>query len=188
MTQYYGCFDVIWEHLKKQLNKNNERLKKIRTSCAIPAHNHVKRKTIIAAICVLTLIALIASIEDFGSIKSVVKADSVIGIGVGIYWDKDCTNATSSLSWGSIDPNSNNNLTIYIRNEGNSAVTLRLSASNWSPSNASSYMSLSWNYTGQVLKTNEVLPIKLTLTISPTIYDIIDFSLQTTITSVSELS
>lgn len=160
----------------------------LKTSCAIPAHNHVKRKIIIAVICVLTLIALIVSIKDFGSINSVVKADSVIGIGVGIYWDKDCTNATSSLSWGSIDPNSNNNLTIFIRNEGNSAITLRLSTSNWTPSNASSYISLSWNYTGQVLNTKEVIPIKLTLTVSSTIYDIIDFSLQTTITSVSDQS
>ncbi len=179
---------MIWKHLKKQLNKNNERLKKLKTSCFIPAHNHVKRKTILAAICILTLIALIASIADFGSIKSVVKADSVIGIGVGVYWDKDCSNATNSLSWGSIDPNSNNNLTVYMRNEGNSAVTLKLSASNWIPSNTSSYISLNWNYTGQVLKTNEVVPIKLTLTVSPAIYDIIDFSLQTTITSVSEQS
>jgi hypothetical protein len=188
VTQYSRGFKMRWEQLKKQLSNNNKRLKKLKTTFATPAHNHAKRKTIIAAVCILTLIALITAIEDFGSIKSVVKADSVIGIGVGIYWDKDCTNTTSALNWGFIDPNSTNNLTIYIRNEGNSAVSLRLNSSNWTPSNASNYMSLSWNYSGQVLKTNEVIPIKLTLTVSPTICDIQDFSLQTIITSVDEPS
>ena len=130
--------------------------------------------------------ALITIIPNFSPAKSIVKADSVIGIGVGIYWDKDCTNTTRSLNFRIIDANSNNDLTMYVRNEGNSAVSLMLGASNWTPPNASSYMSLSWNYSGQILKTNEVIPIKITLTVSSTICDITDFSLQTIITTVGE--
>ncbi len=82
-----------------------------------------------------------------------------------------------------MDPNSRNNLTIFIRNEGNSAASLRLTTSNWNPINASSYMPLSWNYSGQIIKPNEVIPIKLTLTVSPTIIDITNFSFETIITT-----
>jgi hypothetical protein len=115
-----------------------------------------------------------------------VKADSMIGIGVGIYWDNTCTNITDSLNWGFIDPNSNNNLTIYVRNEANSIVSLGLTTTNWIPSTAPNYISLIWNYSGQNLKANEVIPIKLTLIVSPTIIDVTDFSLKTIITTVDE--
>ena len=117
---------MFWEHLKKTLSKNNKRLINLKASIAIPAHNLIKRKTIFAAICILILITLITVIEDFSPAKSVVKADSVIGIGVGIYWNNACTNITRSLNWGFIDPNSSNNLTIYVRNEDNLVVSLWL--------------------------------------------------------------
>ncbi len=176
---------MFWEHLKKTPNNINKRLINLKATIAT-SHTQVKRKTIFAAICVLFLITLITVIEDFGPAKSIVKADSMIGIGVGVYWDKDCRNTTNSLSWGLINPDSNNNLTIYVRNEYNSAVSLVLHTSNWTPYNSSSYMSLSWNYSEQILKTNEVIPIKLTLTISPTIIDITDFSFETIITTVAK--
>jgi hypothetical protein len=47
-------------------------------------------------------------------------------------------------------------------------------------------MSLSWNYSGQILKPNEVIPVKIALTVSPTVCDIEDFSFQATITTVGE--
>jgi hypothetical protein len=177
---------MLWKHPKKPHRNTNKRLISLKAHFATPARNHVKRKILFATICILTLMALITVIEDLGPVKSIVKADSIIGIGVGIYWDKDCTNTTRCLNWGLIEPNSNKNLTLYLRNEGNSDVSLRLGASNWTPSNASSYMSLSWNYSGQILKTNELIPIKLTLRVSPTIADITDFSLETIITTVGQ--
>lgn len=177
---------MFWKHVNKQLINIKKRLRNLKAPFVAPTHNHLKRKTIFAAICILTLITLIIVIDDFSPIKSIVKADSVIGIGVGIYWNNACTNITNSLNWGFIDPNSNNNLTIYVRNEVNSAVSLRLNATNWIPSNASNYLSLNWNYSGQILKPNEAIPIKLTLTVSPTISDITDFSLETVITTIGE--
>lgn len=106
------------------------------------------------------------------------------GIGAGIYWDEACTNRTISLNWGVIEVGSSSNLTVYVRNEYSSAVSLRVEASNWTPSAASNYMSLNWNYTGQVLSTNEVIAVELTLTVHPTIIDITDFSFETIITTV----
>ena len=177
---------IFREYVKKPAVAMNTRLANLKATFRTPSHNHFRRKAIFASICILTLIGLAIVIEDFGSLQSFVRADSVIGIGVGIYWDRDCTNTTRSLSWGVINPNSNNNLTIFIRNERSSPLSLWLRTSNWTPSNASSYMTLSWNYSGQILKTNEAIPIKLSLTVNPTIIGISDFNFETTITSVLE--
>jgi hypothetical protein len=174
------------EYIKKPAFATNEGLANLKTTFRMPSLSHVRRKTILASICVLTLICLAIVIEDFGSLRGFVKADSVIGIGVGIYWDRDCTNSTRSLDWGFINPNSNNSLTIFIRNELSSPLSLWLRTSSWTPSNASSYMTLSWNCSGQILKTNEAIPIQLTLTVSPSVIGISDFNFETTITSVLE--
>jgi hypothetical protein len=175
---------MFWEDLKKQLRIIDKQSANLKAPLANPISNHIKRKAIFAAICILTVIVLSTLTNNIGSINNTVKADSVKGIGAGIYWDETCTNKTLSLNWGSIAPGSSNNLTVYVRNEYNSAVSLRLSTSNWTPSAASSYMSLNWNYTGQVLKTDEIIPIEITLTAYPTIYDIIDFSFETVITTI----
>jgi hypothetical protein len=148
--------------------------------------NHATKKTILAAICILTIIVLTATIEDFGSNKNIVYANSMNGIGTGIYWDQACTNRTLSLNWGTIAAGSSNNLTVYVKNEGNSQVSLLLSTSDWTPSSASSYMYLNWNYTNQVLKTDEVIPIELTLTVSTAIDGITDFSIETIIATIEE--
>jgi hypothetical protein len=77
-------------------------------------------------------------------------------------------------------------LTVYVRNECNSAVSLGLGTSNWAPSSSASYLSLSWNYTGQVLKTAEVIPLELKLTVSPTIVDVSEFSFITLMSAIGQ--
>jgi hypothetical protein len=72
---------------------------------------------------------------------------------------------------------------VYIKNEGNSAVSLWLGTSNWTPSIALDYMSLSWNYSGQGLGEGQVIPLELTLTVYSTISGITDFSFNTAITA-----
>ncbi len=123
------------------------------------------------------------TLEDFVSNRSIVHAESVKGIGVGIYWDQTCLNKTQSLNWGTIAAGSFNNLTVYVRNEGNSEVILSLGTSDWTPSSASSDIYINWNYTDNVLGTYEVTPVKLTLTVSPTIDGTTDFNFITSITA-----
>lgn len=177
---------MIWKDLNKTLKINCKQVINQKVTFTKPTGNHFNRKTSFAAICILTIIVLSSVIQDFASNKSVVQADSVKGIGVGIYWDQACTNRTLSLNWGSIEASSRNNLTVYVRNEGNSAVSLGLNTSNWTPPATSSYISLNWNYTDQVLSKNEVIPIQITLTVYPTIIDINNFSFQTIITTTGQ--
>jgi len=65
---------------------------------------------------------------------------------------------------------------IYVRNEAESAVSLWLATSNWTPLAALSYMTLIWTYSGRILNADEVIPMKLILDVSPTISGITDFS------------
>jgi hypothetical protein len=145
---------------------------------------HYFKKIAFVGIIVLSVIVLSTVTVDFSLNKSVVQANTMQGIGVGIYWNQECTNRTLSLNWGSTVAGSGSNLTIYVRNEGNSVVSLRLSASEWIPSTAQSCMSLNWNYTNQVLSAGGVIPIELTLSVSPTICDINNFSFDVTVTTI----
>src|SRR3990172_9431211 len=122
------------EKLRKALDKSNEGKVNLRILFSTPNGNNFHRRAILTAIFLLTIIILGAIIADFGSIISVVHAGSVEGLGTGIYWDQACTNRTLSLDWGLIEAGSNNALTVYVRNECNSAVSLWLSTSNWTPS------------------------------------------------------
>ncbi len=115
--------------------------------------------------------------------RTLSNVGSIKAIGVGVYWDQACVSPVSSINWGVIEPGSNVDKTIYIRNEGNAAASLSVATSNWSPSSASSYLTLSWDYGGQSLGTGEVVQVKFTLSASPDTAGITSFSFDITITA-----
>jgi hypothetical protein len=152
------------------------------------SHLREKGKIVLWVSLVFLLGALAVSM--FGNTLSLVQTNRTIsnsgvvkGIGVGVYWDSACTNPTSSIAWGVLDPGSDKTVSVYVKNQGNSATTLSKTTQNWNPSTASSSMTLDWNYAGQTLSMNQVLQIKLTLTISPTVSGITNFSFDILITA-----
>ena len=171
------------ESLRKVPDGIKRGIANLRAPLTIPNGNHVRRKVILAAVSISTIVFLGVIIGALGSSKIIVYASSVEGFGTGIYWDQACTNRTLSLDWGLVGEGPNNTLTIYVKNEGNSAVWLWLGTSNWTPSASLGYMSLNWNYSGQVLSVDQVIPLELTLTVSPTISGITRFSFDTIITA-----
>ncbi len=117
--------------------------------------------------------------------RTVSNAGSVTTIGVGVYWDSGCIDRVSSIDWGTLEPGSTKNVACYIRNEGNSVSTLSMATSNWSPSNASSYMGLTWDYGGEALNVDEVIQVTFTLSVDAGIEGITDFSFDITIVGSS---
>ena len=101
---------------------------------------------------------------------------------MGVYWDAGCTSVVSSVDWGLLEPGSTKNVTVFVRNEGKSVVTLSLNATDWNPSSAADYMTLSWDYVGQQLGPGEVIQVMLTLSISSSIKGITNFSFDIVIT------
>lgn len=140
-----------------------------------------KERIIVEVSLALLFTALVTGI--LGTVSSLMQTNSTIsntgsvkGVGVGIYWNSACTNQTSKIDWGLIDPGSAKTFIVYVRNEGNTATTLSKFAENWNPSTAANYLSLNWNYAQQTLSVNQVLQIKLTLAVSSSISGITNFS------------
>lgn len=115
---------------------------------------------------VTSVITASRTIPNVGSLKTV---------GVGVYWDAALTNSVASIDWGTLDPGATKDVTFYIRNEGNSAATLTMNAVNWSPSTASNYMTLTWNYGGQSINVGASVQVKLTLSVSASATGITNF-------------
>ena len=108
--------------------------------------------------------------------KTVSNVGSVKAIGVGVYSDENCTSEVSFIDWGMLEPGSSENVTVYIRNEGNSVASLSMDTSNWIPSNASDYITLSWDYGGVSITPGEVVQVTFSLSVSASIEGITSFS------------
>jgi hypothetical protein len=102
---------------------------------------------------------------------------------IGIYSDQGCTVALSSINWGKLTPGATSTLTLYVLNQGNSAVTLSKAMSNFSPSTLSSYLTLNWDYSGQALNSGATLKITLALTVSTSTPTMASFSFSNSITA-----
>lgn len=145
--------------------------------------NHVHKRAIFAIMCIVMVVILCTITGLFNASKTVHA--NVVGFGAEIYWDQDCTNRTLSFDWGSIEPGSNKTFAVYIGNEDDSAACLSMATSNWAPSTALSYMTLHWNYSGQILSVGQVIPLELIPTVSPSVTGITHFSFDITIATTN---
>jgi len=107
------------------------------------------------------------SLQSYGSIRTV---------GVGIYTNSYCVSTVSTVDWGQITPGQAISRTYYLRNEGNSDVTLSIFTTNWTPATAENYLSLDWDYADQILGPNQVIAVTLTLSVQSTISGIETFN------------
>jgi hypothetical protein len=171
------------QDFRKIQYKINERKVTSKGSFATRIINRCTWRAVFATMCLILLLILGIIVGNPGWSMPVAHADYVRGIGVGIYWDQSCTNRTRSLTWGVIEPGSSSTVNVYVRNEGDSAFSLWMATSNWTPSVALGYMTLTWTYSGRILSTDEVIPIELNLNVSPAISGITDFSFDIVITA-----
>ena len=174
---------MLWKNLREVSNKINERIVNAKGPFAIKISNRVYRRAYLVTLCIILVVNLGSLIRNSGPSGTVANANSMRGVGVGIYWDQGCTNRTLSVNWGLIEPGLNSTVMVYVRNEGDSAVSLVMATSNWTPSAASGYMTLIWSYPGRILSADEAIPMELILNVSPTISGIADFSFDIIITA-----
>jgi len=153
-------------------------------------------KKLILALRMLGLIVafgLILANSDyiFGLLSTVLPINTsgvITSADLDAYWDSACTDAVSSINWGTIRPGESKNVTIYLKNTGNVPLTLSLATDNWNPSNAGTYLSLTWDYSGGQLQANGVLQVTLTLTASSNTQGITSFSFDVIITGTEAQS
>jgi hypothetical protein len=111
----------------------------------------------------------------------------VTAVNVDIYTDSGCTQSLTSIGWGNVAPGSNNTQTIYIKNSGTVPELLSISTSAWSPANASSLLTLTWNLgTSKVLAASASTPAILALAVSSSPGSVTTFSFNITITGTQQ--
>lgn len=137
------------------------------------------KKTILLIIIVAAATLIVSGtisiiLDDHNSI-SLPSVAYIHTLGVKAYWDPDLQNLSTEINWGILYPGSSNSVTLYLQSISNVPTRLRLTTANWTyidndnvvvagPSNSTSYMSLTWDYQGQVLNPNQTLQATLTLT------------------------
>lgn len=137
---------------------------------------------LVASLFIFTSVCVVFASISLRSSVTIGSRGSVKALYFGVYWDSECNNPVFNIDWGIIEPGSSVNVTVYVRNEGNVPMRIALNVTNWNPSNASDYMRLEWDYSGQVLQPNENIRTVLFLVISPDAIKVTDFSFDILIT------
>ncbi|MDH7606668.1 MAG: hypothetical protein QHH12_02715 [Candidatus Bathyarchaeota archaeon] len=116
------------------------------------------------ALTAMVVTALAASLlMDY---RRVPNYGSVKAVRIGVYSNSACTNNLTSINWGLLEAGAEASREIWIKNIGNTKITLNMTTENWDPNSASDYMELSWNMEGQVLDVNQSIKAVLTLFVS----------------------
>jgi len=104
---------------------------------------------------------------------------------LSVYSNSDCTSTLTSIPWGSMTAGDTITNTIYIKNTGTGTLILGLTASNWTPTEASTYITYSWDKQGTQLSAGQSTQAIITATVSPSITGITDFSSTISITGTN---
>jgi hypothetical protein len=132
--------------------------------------------TVIAVVIVIVLLASGTILGQFSSFRLIGSRGKVTVIGVGVYWNADCSSPVYSLDWGNIEPGSIKNQTVFIRNEGSFPSTLFLNTTNWAPPNASDFITLKWDYNEYIVYPQEITEVTLTLVVASFTEGVKDFN------------
>jgi len=134
-----------------------------------------------AVVAVAAMLMMTSALALLQSSRTFTSTGVITSVNVGVYQDVGCTQVLSSIDWGTLDPGATSNKTIYVKNSGNTQVSLNMTVSAWSPSNASNYITVTWNREGTVLNAGSSVTTLLTLSVSSSITGITNFSFNVTI-------
>jgi uncharacterized repeat protein (TIGR01451 family) len=137
------------------------------------------------AILAIVVVGLILTVTTAGLLsvsQSVSSTGTVTAINVGVYSDVYCTQNLTSIDWGTMAPGDTVTRTIYVKNTGNSQITLSMTKTNWNPAGANGPITVSWNKESTTLNPGVSTAATLTLSVSSGISGITTFSVNIVIT------
>ena len=142
----------------------------------------MQRATIGTVVVIAVMGLMVSALGALVATRTISNSGSVTAVGVGVYSDSGCTTALTAISWGTVNPGDVKTYTAYVKNTGNVPVKLNMTVSNWNPSSASSYITLTWNQEKSTLTAGQVVPAVLTLSVSSSVSGVTSFSFDITIT------
>jgi hypothetical protein len=109
----------------------------------------------------------------------------LVGVGksIDVFWDSACMNPVNSIDWGTLSPGDIENVTVYVRNEGEAGTVLALNVSDWNPVPAADYLSIGWDYSGTAVPPGRVVPLTLSMVVNSSITGITSFGVNVTVNS-----
>jgi uncharacterized repeat protein (TIGR01451 family) len=142
----------------------------------------MRNATIGAVVAVAVMGLMVSTLGALVTTRTISNSGNINAVGVGVYADSNCTTVLSTINWGNLNPGDVKNYTMYVENTGNVPVTLNMTVGSWSPTSASSYITLTWNQEQYVLPAGQVVTAVLTLSVSSIISGVTSFSFTITIT------
>jgi len=144
--------------------------------------NQKYTKLTVAAIAIAGILITITAVAALSASRTLPLNGTITTVNVEAYTDSACTTPCTALNVGTVSPGSTVTQTIYIKNTGNVQVTLTMATSNWNPTTASSYLTLSWNRQNTNLNAGASVSATLTLTVASNTGSLTTFSCSVTIT------
>jgi len=145
--------------------------------------NMAMQKTTIATVVAIAFAGLMVSaLGTLVATQTISSSGTITAIGVSIYTDSTCTTKLSIINWGTLNPGGTTTYTMYVKNTGNTPVTLNMTKNSWSPTSVSSYITLSWNEEQSQLAAGAGVTATLTLSVSSSISNVTNFSFNIVIT------
>jgi len=84
---------------------------------------------------------------------------------VAAYTDPECTVPLTVIHWGMLELDNPTNYILYVKNTGVKSITVAFTLENFVPAAAETELDVSFDYAGQVLVSNQVLPVHMTVTV-----------------------
>lgn len=131
------------------------------------------------------MVGLILTVTTAGLLsvsQTVSSTGTVTAVNVGVYEDSACTQTLTSIDWGTISPGNSVTRTVYVKNTGNTPITLSMTKTGWNPAGADGPITVTWNKEGTALSAGQSTAATLTLTVSSGISGITTFSVNIVIT------
>jgi hypothetical protein len=152
---------------------------------SIGTHSMNIKKIPVTAVIALTIAALALTLTTAAVLsanQTVPLNGTINAVNLGVYSDSDCTQSVTTLNVGSLSPGGTATQTVYIKNTGNIAETLTMTTNNWTPTNAPTYLTLTWNRGNTVLNAGASIQATLTLTVAANTGSLTTFSCDVTLT------
>jgi hypothetical protein len=138
--------------------------------------------TAIIALTITALALTLTTAAVLSTNQTVPLNGTINAVNLGVYSDSACTQTATALNVGTLNPGGTATQTVYIKNTGNIAETLTMSVNNWTPTNASTSLTLTWNRQNTVLTAGASIQATLTLTAAANTGSLTTFSCDVTLT------
>jgi len=145
----------------------------------------ITRKISVGALIATVATGLFLTLLTSGllmSSQTVQSGGTVNSVNVGVYTDSGCTQNCTTIDWGALTPGASVARTVYVKNTGTLPVTLSMTSGSWVPSNANTYLTLTWNRGGTVLAPGSSVSATLTLSATSSAGNLTSFSFNIIIT------